>query len=148
MSTSSKDSRPAFGTSGPTDRVAKRLRELGYIHSSEQREQRKAAGKKSALPRVKAGRARLSRIKKAYSLLEPEYKASPYSRNSLEALRGKYNRLWGDVPANDLTLEEILVAMSGCYLELPLPDEVGCETLKSGLRQLGVKGRRGQNGSV
>jgi hypothetical protein len=59
-------------------------------------EQKREAGKRSALARVKAAKVRLEMIAAAYSLLEPEFKTNPYSKRSIEALAAKYYRLWGE----------------------------------------------------
>jgi hypothetical protein len=95
-------------------------------------EQRRAAGKKGSQRRVTIGTVRLSMIKAAYSVLDPEYKlVEPKSKKSIEALKAKIHRLWGPCeaapppPPTDHQLDVLnatLTEMTGVNRECVLQD--------------------------
>jgi hypothetical protein len=96
-------------------------------HLKEKQDQRKAAGKKSAIARAARAAERCSFVKSAFGQLTSFQRACPYSADTMDALEATYKRLLIEAGFD-------LKTLTG------LPFKVGRETLKSDLKRLGVRG--------
>ncbi len=138
MSASLKDLFHRFSTAPtPTHaEVQRRAREAGWTppwdreeQHEEQRSQKKAAGKNSALVRGERGEIRLIIIEAAYARLSPTHKDQPYSKGSIDALQERYLSLLGkgppqsSVPPTKDELDSFASAVSD-IAELPEADRI------------------------
>jgi hypothetical protein len=133
-------------------------REAGWTAPWDHQELRKAATKKSVLARAKSAKIRLITILAAYSLLDQKHKDQPYSALSLGALKDRYDFVLGtgdrassDAARANLNSETAYHVAAALVLlnrlseaEQSVLQKISAETLKQGLRQLGVRGTRGQ----
>ena len=96
-------------------------------HFKEQQNQRKAAGKNSAIARANGAAQRRIFVKSAFEQLTSFQRACPYSAKTIDVLEATYKRLLVKAGFDRKTLTR-------------LPFKVGRETLKSDLKRLGIRG--------
>jgi hypothetical protein len=89
--------------------------------------QRRAAGRKSAISRATGAEKRRLIVKRAFGQLTSFQRACPYSADTMDALEATYKRLLIEAGFD-------LKTLTG------LPFKVGRETLKSDLKRLRIRG--------
>jgi hypothetical protein len=100
---------------------------LGYKeHLKEQQNQRKAAGKKSAVSRAKRAAERRLFVKRAFGQLTSLQQMEPNSARSMRELQAAYGRQLIEAGFDPKTLTGP-------------PFKVGRETLRSDLKRLGIR---------
>ena len=92
----------------------------------EQQNQKKTAGKKSAIARAGRAAKRHLIVKRAFGQLNSLQRAQPYSANSMNALETAYRRL---LIKDGFDLKTLAGP----------PFKVGRETLRSDLKRLGIR---------
>lgn len=99
---------------------------LDHEQLKDQQNQRKAAGKKSAIARASGAAKRRLIVKRAFRRLTSEQQLNPYSANTIDALKAAYGRLLIEDGFD-------LKTLTGP------PFKVGCEALRSDLKRLGIR---------
>lgn len=100
---------------------------MGYKeHLKEQQNQRKAAGKKSAVARAERAAERRPFVKTAFEQLTPLQQMEPNSAYSMRDLQAAYDRLLIEAGFDPKTLTGP-------------PFKVSRETLRSDLKRLGIR---------